>query len=63
MKQGLIKRTQDNINGLHERKENGYKVGKLKYKSLVQSIPLKQYGIHIKSLIRNISIYRESSKI
>ena len=44
MKQSLIQRTQDNIKGLHKRKENGYKVGKLKYKSLVRSIPLKQYG-------------------
>jgi putative transposase len=44
MKQSLIERTQDNIRGLHERKEKGYKVGKLKYKSLIQSIPLKQYG-------------------
>ncbi|MDO9517510.1 MAG: hypothetical protein Q7J10_05595 [Methanosarcinaceae archaeon] len=44
MKQGLISRTQDNIRGLAEKKKNGYKIGKLKYKSEYQSIPLKQYG-------------------
>jgi len=44
MRQGLISRTQDNIRGLAEKKKNGYKVGKLKYKSECQSIPLKQYG-------------------
>jgi len=44
MRQGILSRTQDNIRGLSERKKNGYKIGKLKYKSEVQSIPLKQYG-------------------
>lgn len=44
MKQGLLSRVQDNIIGLSKRKKNGYKVGKLKYKSEVQSIPLKQFG-------------------
>jgi putative transposase len=64
MKQGLIKRTQDNIRGLHERKENGYKVGKLKYKSLVQSIPLKQYGRTYKILDSNyIKIEKIKQKI
>jgi putative transposase len=53
MKQSLIQRTQDNIKGLHELKENGHKVGKLKYKSLVQSIPLKQYGNTYKILDKN----------
>jgi putative transposase len=53
MKQGLIQRTQDNIKGLHELKEKGHKVGKLKYKSLVQSIPLKQYGNTYKILDKN----------
>jgi putative transposase len=66
MKQSLIQRTQDNITELHERKEKGYKVGKLKYKSLVQSIPLKQYGntykiidkkyIHIQGIKQNIRV-------
>ncbi len=53
MKQGLIERTQDNIIGLHELKEKGHKVGKLKYKSLVQSIPLKQFGRTYKILDNN----------
>jgi putative transposase len=44
MRQSIISRTQDNIRGLSKLKDNGHKVGKLKYKSLVQSIPLKQYG-------------------
>jgi putative transposase len=44
MRQGILSRTQDNIRGLSELKTNGHKIGKLKYKSLVQSIPLKQYG-------------------
>jgi len=44
MRQGILSRTQDNIRGLSVRKKNGYKIGKLKYKSEVQSIPLKQYG-------------------
>jgi putative transposase len=66
MKQGLIKRTQDNIIGLHELKENGHKVGKLRYKSLIQSIPLKQYGntykildknyIHVQGIKQNIKV-------
>ena len=44
MRQGIISRTQDNISGLAEKKKKGYKIGKLKYKSECQSIPLKQYG-------------------
>ncbi|MFA4934963.1 MAG: transposase [Candidatus Methanoperedens sp.] len=44
MRQGILSRTQDNISSLSERKKKGYKIGKLKYKSEVQSIPLKQYG-------------------
>lgn len=44
MRQGIISRTQDNIRGLSERKKKGYKIGKLKYKSEIQSIPLKQFG-------------------
>ena len=44
MRQSIIERVQDDIRGLAEKKKNGYKVGKLKYKSEMQSIPLKQYG-------------------
>ncbi len=53
MRQSLIERTRDNIRGLHELKENGHKVGKLKYKSIVQSIPLKQFGRTYKTLDNN----------
>ena len=44
MKQSLIKRTIDNIRGLARLKEKGRKIGPLKFKSRVNSIPLKQYG-------------------
>jgi len=43
MKQSLIKRTLDNIKGLARLKANGRKIGPLKFKSYVWSIPLKQY--------------------
>ncbi len=44
MKEEIIDRAIDNIRGLHELKEKGYKIGGLKYKSDVSSIPLKQYS-------------------
>jgi putative transposase len=44
MKQSLIRRTRDNIRGLARLKEEGRKIGRLKFKSSVDSIPLKQYG-------------------
>ncbi len=44
MKQSIIDRTLDNIRGLAELKSNGHKTGKLKFKSEIKSIPLKQYG-------------------
>jgi len=44
MKQEILDRTKDSINGLSALKENGRKVGGLKFKSTVNSIPLKQYG-------------------
>jgi Transposase and inactivated derivatives len=50
MRQSIISRAQDNIRGLSERKKKGYKIGKLKYKSEVQSIPLKQFGNTFKIL-------------
>ena len=42
MKQSLITRTVDNIRGLARLKEKGRKIGGLKFKSRVNSIPLKQ---------------------
>ena len=44
MKQELLDRTKDSIRGLSELKKNGRKVGGLKFKSSINSIPLKQYG-------------------
>jgi putative transposase len=44
MKQSLIRRTIDNIKGLARLKARGHTIGRLKYKSCVKSIPLKQYG-------------------
>jgi transposase len=44
IKQGLQDRTKDSLKGLKQRKKNGGKVGKLKCKKEVNSIPLKQYG-------------------
>ncbi len=53
MRQSIIDRTIDNIRGLTKLKSNGHKVGKLKFKSEVQSIPLKQYGNTYKILDKN----------
>ena len=44
MRQSIITRTQQNIRGLAALKVKGHKVGRLKFKSYVNSIPLKQYG-------------------
>ena len=50
MRQSIIGRIQDDIRGLAEKKKKGYKVGKLKYKSEMQSIPLKQFDNTFKIL-------------
>jgi putative transposase len=44
MKQGIISRTLDNMRGLAQLRANGHKPGRLRFKSEVRSIPLKQYG-------------------
>jgi putative transposase len=44
MKQSIISRTLDNMRGLGRLEANGYKTGRLRFKSEVKSIPLKQYG-------------------
>jgi putative transposase len=44
MRQSIITRTQQNIRGLARAKVKGHKIGRLKFKSYVNSIPLKQYG-------------------
>ncbi|MFW9997124.1 MAG: hypothetical protein ACFFD4_34085, partial [Candidatus Odinarchaeota archaeon] len=45
IKQELAKRVTTAIKSLSKKKEKGTKVGRLKFKSRVTSIPLKQYGI------------------
>ena len=52
MMQGMKSKVGDSLNSLKEKKKNGYKVGKLKFKSSCSSIPLKQFGTthRIKSL-------------
>ena len=47
MKQGLLKQVQQDILNLAKKKEKGYKVGKLKFKKFIQTIPLKQYDIYL----------------
>ena len=44
MRQSIITRTQQNIRSLARAKAKGHTVGRLKFKSYVNSIPLKQYG-------------------
>ena len=44
IKQSLIQRHRNAIKGLAKKKENGQKVGALKFKSELTSIPLKQHG-------------------
>jgi transposase len=44
MKQQLLKDIQQDICNLSKKMQKGYKVGKLKFKKTVQSIPLKQYN-------------------
>jgi putative transposase len=52
MMQGMKLKVGDSLNSLAEKKKKGYKVGKLKFKSSCNSIPLKQFGVthRIKSL-------------
>jgi putative transposase len=44
MKQGLLSRTQGSLRSLSALKKKGKKVGRLKFKPFVSSIPLKQHG-------------------
>ena len=44
MMQGMKSKVGDSLNSLKEKKTKGYKVGKLKFKSSCNSIPLKQFG-------------------
>jgi len=44
IKQSIVERIKDNLEGLSESKNKGNKVGKLHFKSEVNSLVLKQYG-------------------
>jgi len=44
MKQEIVKQIKEDLKSLKKSKEKGNKVGKLKFKSEVRTIPLKQYG-------------------
>lgn len=44
MKQGILARTEACIRGLSAQRENGHRIGALKFKSAVNSIPLNQYN-------------------
>jgi len=48
MKQEIIDQIKDDLRSLKKSKENGNKAGKLKFKSEVRTIPLKQYGVTYK---------------
>ena len=54
MMQGMKAKVSDDLSSLFAKKEKGYKVGKLKFKSSCSSIPLKQFGNthRIKSLCK-----------
>ena len=44
MMQGMKSKVGDDLSSLKEKKKKGYKVGKLKFKSSCNSIPLRQFG-------------------
>jgi hypothetical protein len=44
IKQGIIERIKDNLKALKKLRKQGYKVGRLQFKSDFRSIPLKQFG-------------------
>ena len=44
MKQALLDRVQANIRSLATKKKQGEKIGKLRFRVIVKSIPLKQFG-------------------
>ncbi|MGB9795710.1 RNA-guided endonuclease InsQ/TnpB family protein [Fervidobacterium gondwanense] len=48
MRQVIVERIKQSLYALHKSKDNGNKVGELKFKSFVNSIPLKQYDVTFK---------------
>lgn len=45
MRQALVGRTQQNVLNLSKKKKKGYTVGRLKFRSQINSIPLPQFGV------------------
>lgn len=45
MKQSLVDKLKQDIKNLAAKKKNGHKVGKLKFKRYIRTIPLKQFGV------------------
>src|SRR5690606_32014114 len=56
MRQDIVKRVKNNIVSLARLKEKGYRVGRLKFKSRMDSIPLRSHG-------QTYTIFRESNRI
>jgi len=56
IKQSIVKRMQDSIKSLSSKKKKGFKAGKLKFTSEINSIPLKQFGNTYKIKGNKISI-------
>jgi putative transposase len=53
MKQGILQRAIDNCVGLKESKSRGRRIGKLKFKTIVNSIPLKQNKVTFRVVSKN----------
>lgn len=45
VKQEIADRIKDNFRSLSRMKENGHRVGRLRFKSFLNALPLKQYGV------------------
>ncbi|HEX7032467.1 MAG TPA: transposase, partial [Nitrososphaera sp.] len=56
MRQDIVRRVRNSIVTLARLKEKGYRVGRLKFKSRVDSIPLRAHG-------QTYTIFRESSRV
>lgn len=67
MRQDVVDQLKSDIRGLSELKKKGYKVGKLKFKSFCNSVPLRQYGttyrINFEKRVVFIQGYRKPFKV
>ena len=48
IRQGIVDRIKNNLKALKAAKDAGYKVGKLRFKSTIKSLPLKQFSVTYK---------------